>query len=143
MYLFHTPPENFSPRVETAGVYCLLHNRILFLKRSAHKPLAGLWGIPGGKLEKGETPLAAALREVQEETSLVLEPSKLSYINKVYIRIPEWDFIFHLFRYTVEGEPQVFLNEEHELFHWVTKEEALQLSLILGGKECLEYALEN
>lgn len=36
-------------------------------------PLAGLWEFPGGKIEPGETPAAAAIRECREETGLVVE----------------------------------------------------------------------
>jgi 8-oxo-dGTP diphosphatase len=37
-------------------------------------PLAGLWEFPGGKIQPGETPEAAAVRECVEETGLAVEP---------------------------------------------------------------------
>lgn len=37
-------------------------------------PLAGLWEFPGGKIQPGETPEAAAVRECLEETGLPVEP---------------------------------------------------------------------
>ena len=44
--------------------------RQVLLVRRAHPPQAGAWGFPGGKVEAGETVLAAAERELCEETGL-------------------------------------------------------------------------
>ena len=48
--------------------------RFLIGQRPAGVPLAGLWEFPGGKIEPGETPEAAAVRECLEETGLGVEP---------------------------------------------------------------------
>jgi 8-oxo-dGTP diphosphatase len=45
----------------------------LLLVRRANPPGAGLWSIPGGKVEPGEDDAAAVVREVAEETGLVVE----------------------------------------------------------------------
>lgn len=42
-------------------------NRVLLAQRPAGKPMAGLWEFPGGKVEPGETPEAAVIRELREE----------------------------------------------------------------------------
>ena len=39
--------------------------RVLLAKRPPGRPLAGLWAFPGGKVEKGETPEAALIRELE------------------------------------------------------------------------------
>jgi len=45
-------------------------NRLLICKRPEGKSLAGLWEFPGGKVETGESPEAALVRELQEELSI-------------------------------------------------------------------------
>ncbi len=42
-------------------------NRVLLAQRPPGRPLAGLWEFPGGKVEDGETPEAALVRELMEE----------------------------------------------------------------------------
>ncbi|MEM9726390.1 MAG: 8-oxo-dGTP diphosphatase MutT [Pseudomonadota bacterium] len=44
--------------------------RVLIAQRPADKSLGGLWEFPGGKLEAGETPEAALVRELQEELAI-------------------------------------------------------------------------
>jgi 8-oxo-dGTP diphosphatase len=50
--------------------------RLLMIKRG-HEPGAGLWSIPGGRIEPGETDAEALVREMLEETSLSIEPGQL------------------------------------------------------------------
>jgi len=50
--------------------------RLLLIKRG-HAPGAGLWSLPGGRIEPGETDAEALIREMREETGLVIEPGQL------------------------------------------------------------------
>lgn len=45
------------------------NGRVLLVQRS-NSPDAGIWGFPGGKVERGETMLQAAVRELKEETGV-------------------------------------------------------------------------
>lgn len=53
------------------------NNAILIQQRPQHKPLAGLWEFPGGKVEKGESCAEALARELAEELSIKVEPGYL------------------------------------------------------------------
>lgn len=50
--------------------------RLLMIKRG-HEPGAGLWSIPGGRIEPGETDAEALVREMLEETGLAVEVGPL------------------------------------------------------------------
>jgi 8-oxo-dGTP diphosphatase len=50
--------------------------RLLLIKRG-HSPGAGLWSLPGGRIEPGETDAEALIREMREETGLVIEAGPL------------------------------------------------------------------
>jgi 8-oxo-dGTP diphosphatase len=53
-------------------------SRVLLARRPAGKSMAGLWEFPGGKLEAGETPEAALVRELREELGVDIRASCLA-----------------------------------------------------------------
>jgi len=90
------------------------------------------WGIPGGKLEFGESSENALRREIQEETNLEVEQIRF-VLAQDCIRSREFhrDAHFVLLNYTcvAPGEQEVRLNDEAEEFRWVEKAEALAMDL--------------
>ena len=56
-------------------------NRVLIAQRPEGKSMAGLWEFPGGKVEAGETPEAALVREIKEELGIDLCLTCLAPLN--------------------------------------------------------------
>lgn len=66
--------------------------QVLITRRPQGKPLAGLWEFPGGKVEAGETPEEALIRELKEELSIDVACSRLTPLTFASHVYPE----FHL-----------------------------------------------
>lgn len=64
-----------------AAIAVVIHENRALLVRRKNEPNAGLWGFPGGHVDPGETALAAAVRELAEETSVVATP--LRYLTNI------------------------------------------------------------
>ena len=81
--------------------------QVLVQRRPAGKPMAGLWEFPGGKIELGETPEAALVRELEEELGIQIAPDALTPIT--FASAPIGDQGLLLLLYGAEnwrGEPQ-------------------------------------
>jgi 8-oxo-dGTP diphosphatase len=72
----HEPIKLFP--IVAVGAVVVDKGKILLVKR-ANEPSKGLWAIPGGKVEPGETLQAAAEREIAEETGLTIKASMPVY----------------------------------------------------------------
>ena len=99
-----------------AGVffYATKTKRYLYLLRSNPKN-PGNWGMPGGKIETGETLLEGVARECREEIGFFPADAKLIPIQK----FTNHAFIYHTFYCEVSDEFTPVLNHEHCGYAWV------------------------
>src|SRR6185503_9306844 len=123
------PPAREFPLVTVGAAIFDAAGRVLMIRTPKW---SNLWGIPGGKVQFGETSEAALRRELKEETDLDV-CDILFVLVQDCIHSPEFyrDEHFVLLNYVCRcaSEPRVRLNEEAVEFRWLTLEEAFKLPL--------------
>ena len=70
--------HSFSPLLVVAAALVDVDGRVLLQKRPPGGSMADLWEFPGGKVEAGETPEAALIRELEEELGIRTHASCLA-----------------------------------------------------------------
>lgn len=91
--------------------------RILLAQRPAGKSMAGLWEFPGGKVEAGETPENALIRELQEELGINTWSSCLAPLTFASHTYEDFHLLMPLFACRKwEGVPQ---GQEGQSLAWV------------------------
>ena len=91
--------------------------RILAAERG-YGDFKGGWEFPGGKMEPGETPEAAVVREIEEELRVTVRPT--AFIETVEYDYPTFHLTMHCFMCeVVSGEITL---TEHLAMKWLTKE---------------------
>jgi 8-oxo-dGTP diphosphatase len=71
-------------------------NRVLIARRPEGKTLAGLWEFPGGKLDPGERPEAALIRELDEELGISVKEACLAPLSFASHAYPEFHLLMPL-----------------------------------------------
>lgn len=92
-------------------------DRVLLARRPEGKSMAGLWEFPGGKVQDGETPEAALIRELDEELGIDTYESCLAPIGFASHAYDDFHLLMPLFVCRVwEGTPQ---PREGQKLAWV------------------------
>jgi 8-oxo-dGTP diphosphatase len=75
------PKPNLPLLLVVAALLIDADGRVLLAERPAGKTLAGLWEFPGGKINPGESPESALVRELNEELGISTSPACLSPVT--------------------------------------------------------------
>lgn len=113
---------------KSATVALISFNSLLLLKRGDSAPWKpGHYCLPGGKLEKGETLIDGALRELFEETNIQLQ---LNQLTPLTINYPKYNKI--IFVCSSDEIYPVNLNWEHSSYLWAKTQDASVIKLVPG-----------
>ena len=97
----------------------IIHNDQIFATQRGYGEFKDGWEFPGGKMEPGETPQQALMREIREELDTEIEVGSL--VETVEYDYPNFHLTMHCFLCTIRSGELVL--KEHEAAKWLTREE--------------------
>jgi 8-oxo-dGTP diphosphatase len=112
-------PENRALRIILVAAAALIdvEGRVLIAQRPEGKSMAGLWEFPGGKVNEGETPEFALMRELEEELGIETRPCCFTPVAFASHEYEDFHLLMPLFICRVwKGIPQ---SREHTALKWV------------------------
>jgi 8-oxo-dGTP diphosphatase len=123
---------------------CAIQNdaeEFLLLQRAANDHYApGKWEFPGGKLDIGQHLSEALLREVEEETGLIIEPaSPLVYPESFLLTEGKYAGLAYVVLFSLGrvASGTLRLSEEHDAYAWKKYDEALKYDITSETEQAL------
>lgn len=134
-------------RIHTVGALAFNDNKVLLVRHGeAAQHLTGVYGLPGGRLDEGESLLDGAAREFQEETGLIPDKTSMQQLPTVYqADLPRKDVeilktywnVFVIGRYSGE----LIKSDETEP-EWVEISEVSKLNLLPNVQSAIQEGLQ-
>lgn len=139
-------PRAYPERPILAVSAAIIRDGRVFIARRARGPALGVWTMPGGMVEAGETLAGALTREIMEETSMTIDPVALAGHREVMVRDEEGrvqrHFVILCFASRwVSGEPA--LNDELDDSQWIRPSELKALKTTEGLEAIVAAAFER
>lgn len=111
----------------SAGALVDGEGRVLLAQRPAGKNLAGYWEFPGGKLEQGEGPETALIRELGEELGITVAPGDLEPLTFASHTYDAFHLLMPLFLcWRWQGQ---VVAREHSALEWVAPDRLMEYAL--------------
>jgi 8-oxo-dGTP diphosphatase len=137
--------RKYPQRPNLAVSAAIVRDGKVLLVRRARNPALGIYTLPGGGVETGETLIQAVTREVREETSLTVEPVALAGHREVIVRDAQ-DRIerhFVIMCYAARWRAgEVVLNDELDDARWLVPSEMTGLRTTEGLAEIVASAID-
>ena len=137
--IYLNKPKKFTPKFEVVSCFIQRNDKFLLLLRQDYKPEGNTWGVPAGKVDDGESLSETVSREIFEETGLRFKDSEIKHFKKVYVRYPDYDFVYHIYSADINYNPEIWLNKkEHKKSCWVTPKKSLEMNLVPDEDACVK-----
>jgi 8-oxo-dGTP diphosphatase len=137
-----TDARRYPDRPFLAASAAIVRDGKVLVVRRSRPPAGGLFSLPGGVVEVGETLHEAVAREVREETSLTIEPVALAGFRETIVRDQQNHFVILPFAARwIAGEP--VLNEELSEWRWVDQSQIASLETTPGLAGIVAAAFER
>jgi 8-oxo-dGTP diphosphatase len=131
-----------APRVGVGAI--VIHEGRVLLVRRGRAPALGLWSVPGGLVELGETTLDAARREVEEETGLDVRIAGLVGVLDRVTRDADGRVRYHWVLVDYLAYPQsndtITAGSDAAEVRWVTIDEVERLPITEGLADMIKRA---
>ncbi len=115
-------------------------NRVLVAQRPEGKALAGMWEFPGGKLEAGERPEPALIRELSEELGITVKEECLAPLTFASFAYPEFHLLMPLY-ICRRWEGQV-ASREAQALKWVRPAKLRELAMPPADEPLIPHLID-
>ena len=139
-----------EPFIESVAKALLINNqnKALILTIGEHKEnpeKSFKLDLPGGLVDPGETEHEAVIREINEETGIIVNKTQLTmvYSGTQFVVEEHKSVTKHLFIVKLDGNPNVKLSWEHSEFEWIKFDDLQAKELRSFYDEAIEYCLSN
>lgn len=106
-----------------SGLLCISPGGRILCVKPTYKPT---WSLPGGVTDEGESPLTGVLRELEEETKIIISKDDIDFAGVTYFNVGNGylDNIYFIFK-TILDEDTAVTVDGHEIdkYAWLTSEE--------------------
>jgi len=138
--------RSYPERPYLAVSAAIVRDGKILVVRRARAPAHGLYSLPGGVVEVGETLEEAVTREVREETGMTIEPVALAGFREAIVRDAESRVERHFIILCFAARwraGEVLLNEELDEARWLEPDELASLPTTAGLAEIVAEAFDR
>ncbi|MDP3992974.1 MAG: NUDIX domain-containing protein [bacterium] len=130
--------------VVVAGIIVADYKLLLLQRGADERVFPGLWELPSGKKEIGETTKEALKREILEETGLTVEPGSVVDVFDYKVEKPDEirETVQINFMTKLVGKKHPSISKEHQNYAWVDKTDLVKFDLSNETRQVIERAFK-